>query len=567
MNCKKSGSDNESCALAPAAHTVKSNVAIQRKLAIGDANDPLEHQADAMADKVMRMPEPNFIQRKCAHCEEEEKAQRKPLASFIQKKESADRNVVSDAVSNQIQSTKGSGSTLPGTTKNFMENRFGADFSDVRVHTNYTASQLSNNLSAQAFTVGNDIYFNNGKFSPGSTDGKQLLAHELTHVLQQAGQNQVINRQAALAEPVVEPAFEVDWAQEPANENVPDPLNSQGRIYVPNPHDYSTDAVFRRGAMIIQAERSAAYWSDMVQMDVMMEGVQGSPPDFITTQDIYVNSIGGGNKFRPGKVQHFLSKIKFDFEQANDFDTLAKVYSTYAVWFRGQEAEKEACKVEPDFDLIVDAAFLKAIPYNYVIPQTGREIYKIRYTITDQAVARFKLLKQRVKERQIAAELAAAEETTLKGKRKKQGACTSKIVPHKGGNKKHNTFADHVANVKGYGTIKNEIAYTTPEGIEYAFDTYNPATQKEVWEVKTYHEWLSDAQISKAEHIKGGFEPRFLDLEEQRLRGLYVASRCNLNFRYAFDKCETVLGMRKHWLIPPIEYIPYPGEPKDSCVE
>ena len=61
-------------------------VFIQRKLSVGAVDDPLEDEADNMADKVMRMPEQNFIQRKCAHCEEEERAQRKPLESFIQKK-------------------------------------------------------------------------------------------------------------------------------------------------------------------------------------------------------------------------------------------------------------------------------------------------------------------------------------------------------------------------------------------------------------------------------------------------------------------------------------------------
>jgi len=58
---------------------------IQCKLSIGAVDDPLEDEDDAMADKVMRMPERNFIQRKCTHCEEEEKAQRKPLLQFIQK--------------------------------------------------------------------------------------------------------------------------------------------------------------------------------------------------------------------------------------------------------------------------------------------------------------------------------------------------------------------------------------------------------------------------------------------------------------------------------------------------
>ena len=182
---------------------------IQCQLAIGAADDPLEHEADAMADKVMRMPEQNFIQRrcihceeeekaqrkplrlliqkKCTHCEEEERAQRKPLASFIQKKQSSTNNAVvaNDNVSNQIQSTKNNGNSISTSIKSFMESRFGADFSNVKIHTGKYSAQLSKELNAQAFTVGNDIYFNEGKYSPDSFAGKHLLAHELTHTIQQ----------------------------------------------------------------------------------------------------------------------------------------------------------------------------------------------------------------------------------------------------------------------------------------------------------------------------------------------------------------------------------------------
>ncbi|MGN6297119.1 MAG: eCIS core domain-containing protein, partial [Ginsengibacter sp.] len=183
-------------------------VFIQRKLSVGAVDDPLEDEADNMADKVMRMPEQNFIQRKCAHCEEEERAQRKPLesfiqkkctaceeeeaqrkplASFIQKKQSSANNsvIASDNVSNQIQSTKNRGAAMHETTKSFMESRFGADFSNVKIHTGNYALQLSKELNAQAFTVGNDIYFNEGKYQPESFAGKHLLAHELTHTIQQ----------------------------------------------------------------------------------------------------------------------------------------------------------------------------------------------------------------------------------------------------------------------------------------------------------------------------------------------------------------------------------------------
>ncbi len=107
---------------------------------------------------------------------------------FVQKKQAQKGEAAPSAVAHQIESTIGNGSGLPHKTKSFMENRFGADFSNVRIHSGDYAARLSNELNAQAFTVGNDIYFNEGKFSPESSDGKRLLAHELTHTLQQSQQ-------------------------------------------------------------------------------------------------------------------------------------------------------------------------------------------------------------------------------------------------------------------------------------------------------------------------------------------------------------------------------------------
>ncbi len=161
---------------------------IQCKLTVGAVDDPLEAEADTMADHVMRMPAQSFIQRKCEHCEEEEKAHRKPISTLVQKKDTAGSNqsAIPDATSNTINSTRGRGDALDTSTKDFMESRFGADFSSVRIHTGGYASQLSNDLQAQAFTVGNDIYFNSGKYIPDSASGKHLLAHELTHVIQQS---------------------------------------------------------------------------------------------------------------------------------------------------------------------------------------------------------------------------------------------------------------------------------------------------------------------------------------------------------------------------------------------
>jgi hypothetical protein len=91
---------------------------------------------------------------------------------------------ISPGLESQIQATKGGGEPLPQGTKRFMETAFNSDFSGVRVHTDSQASEMSKGINARAFTKGSDIYFSKGEYKPESTDGKKLLAHELTHFIQ-----------------------------------------------------------------------------------------------------------------------------------------------------------------------------------------------------------------------------------------------------------------------------------------------------------------------------------------------------------------------------------------------
>jgi hypothetical protein len=95
----------------------------------------------------------------------------------------------------RLAARKGSGSPLSEETRAFMEPRFGTDFSGVRVHSGGEAGQMSKELKAQAFTHGQDIYLGAGQYDPGTTAGKRLLAHELTHVVQQTGPQ--VQRQGA----------------------------------------------------------------------------------------------------------------------------------------------------------------------------------------------------------------------------------------------------------------------------------------------------------------------------------------------------------------------------------
>lgn len=112
--------------------------------------------------------------------EEEEEAQPK-----IQKKETSSSNTVASATASRIESRKGMGSAMSNSTQDFMQSQFKRDFSTVRIHNDSEANSISQKLNAQAFTLGQDIYFNSGKYNPDSKQGKHLLAHELTHVVQQ----------------------------------------------------------------------------------------------------------------------------------------------------------------------------------------------------------------------------------------------------------------------------------------------------------------------------------------------------------------------------------------------
>lgn len=106
--------------------------------------------------------------------------------------------VASPQISTQIESTRGHGQPLPENTRTEMESGIGADFSGVKVHTDAQAVGLNRALGAQAFTHGNDVYFNSGKYNPETTAGKRLLAHELAHVVQQrASSNSQVQRRAA----------------------------------------------------------------------------------------------------------------------------------------------------------------------------------------------------------------------------------------------------------------------------------------------------------------------------------------------------------------------------------
>ena len=198
---------------------------VQAKLTLGQPGDKYEQEADRVAEQVMRMPDPlvqrigepeemdeeagnliqakslaasalPLVQRKCASCEQEEPHgmelvqpkrlanQSSPIVQRQTEETPGQALTVAPNVAARIERLKGGGQPLSQATRDFFEPRFGYDFSKVQVHTD---SETTNAINARAYTSGKDVVFRPGQYNPNTHEGKKLLAHELTHIVQQEG--------------------------------------------------------------------------------------------------------------------------------------------------------------------------------------------------------------------------------------------------------------------------------------------------------------------------------------------------------------------------------------------
>jgi hypothetical protein len=194
------------CACGGGCPRCQDELGIQTKLKIGKPGDKYEQEADRIADEVMRMPEPQLQQlgEPVEGEKEEEAIQTKPIADEITplvqrqveleeeekvlqtKRASNASSTVTPELQSQIESVRTfGGQPLPPNVRAFMEPRFGQDFSNIRIHTGGKSDQLTRSLNAKAFTIGSDIVLRSGEFNPESSLGNRLLAHELTHTIQQ----------------------------------------------------------------------------------------------------------------------------------------------------------------------------------------------------------------------------------------------------------------------------------------------------------------------------------------------------------------------------------------------
>lgn len=176
---------------------------LQAKLTINQPGDVYEQEADRVAEQVMRMPEPSTLsstalpngdatgnlQRKCAcggsgqsgECDE----CRQNREALVQRRATQETGNV-DALQNVYEVLRSPGQSLDSATRGFFEIRFGHDFSDVRIHTDDKAAESAKAVNALAYTAGRNVVFASNQYAAGTHEGRRLLAHELTHVVQQA---------------------------------------------------------------------------------------------------------------------------------------------------------------------------------------------------------------------------------------------------------------------------------------------------------------------------------------------------------------------------------------------
>lgn len=160
---------------------------VQAKLQVGAVDDRHEREADQVARQVMQrlatMPTTPVSD---SPADSAGRVQRSPQATTAASPgHGLDGGEADPAVARRVQRASGGGRQLDASVRERMQAGFGADFSGVRVHADAEAASLSRSLNARAFTTGSDIYFGEGQYQPDSTSGQELLAHELTHTLQQ----------------------------------------------------------------------------------------------------------------------------------------------------------------------------------------------------------------------------------------------------------------------------------------------------------------------------------------------------------------------------------------------
>jgi len=351
--------------ILPSKEAVENRKAKHNEMLQQNSIDACESEADKMADAVV-----NRNSGQAAEIETSDFSSVQPTSVQykLEGKKSKATSSLGSHVGVAAKRNKGSGQALSDSTRQVMESGFHKDFSQVRIHTDSTANQLTQSAGANAFTLGSDIFFNQGKFNPQTHEGEHLLAHELTHVVQQ---NSVADAEPQFdlmqSLPTALGGFEIDMVTKAA----PDTPGMQGHIrFLPEPTGpYSaqigliqtvnfTDVGGQTGAPGSPVDwtnvlAAAGVGAEAGRMELMTTGANAAPEGWM----VDANTAGQERtaEVGPNYIEHWVSsapsnqfgwlRSPTDIQQTSlydyprtpfdwdfDFETVAKATDTQAIY-------------------------------------------------------------------------------------------------------------------------------------------------------------------------------------------------------------------------------------------
>ena len=523
-------------------------IQLQTKLTVNRPDDTYEQEADRVAEQVMRM-QGTQLQRQCTcsdssldgECSECKKKKNGGNGALQRTASSpAYASTAPPIVSSVLNSP---GSALPTSTRIFMESRFGRDFSHVRVHTDREAAESAAAVQARAYTVGNQIVFGRGETPTG--DG-HLLAHELTHVLQQTtmpATNRVLQRRGPMpVPPPVRPA-PVRGPVRPTTETIPGRTGAPGSTYsepiwVPDRFDNSFEAAMQRGNIRDYSERQRM----AQERPVATLDSGGTAPHFITEHGTREYSWIGGGPAGGGSVTvrirkfHVLDAISHRVANARDNSELMQVLIDFIPQAAARLTTGRAMPLPRVFTLPMD---IPIFPPDLDPDGTIR----LRRFLTEYQ-ARQRGVTPDMRRQALSPELA----DVLLSERveRREGGCNVRPVPRRGGNTGHDNYATAVTG------SPNDFQIDTPEGRSCVTDGVN--AQRVTWEVKTLHSYLTDLGMAR-QFARGGatFHQIADRLEEQRARCVYATARCGYRYIWAVQYPEVAEFLNEIWGgLPPV---------------
>ncbi|HEY9132674.1 MAG TPA: DUF4157 domain-containing protein [Dyella sp.] len=465
----------------------------------------------------------------------------------------------------------GAGHAMDTSTRGFMEQRFGHDFSQVRIHTDDSAAHSARAVDAVAYTVGSDVVFDRGQYRPDTSSGRQLLAHELTHVVQQrngagggggiespgsAAEREAdavaaqidssqplrvqtnmperrVARQAAVplpVEPAVEP--EVFPEGEAANDNaVPSetfPTGEIGPRYAPNPNNHSLEADLARAQIRDHAERVKL----QQERPVATLDRGGAAPDFVTEKGkrtyTWIGGIGGGGSVVVrNRFFHVLDAIEDAVSKVNSPEELQDVAQQYlpltSIYEEGiSQSRREHPFRQPQLPIAKPFWEAPVYPQNF----------------DPQAAARLATFGAAVDKRTKA--VPALANSRLKPKTRRKGGCRIEPIETMGGDPLSGLYC-HLATGSPLSykiTIESSTGGLTQRWAEI------DSLRGDTWyECKCGYEALLTG-AARGERVAAAVLDK---LDHQVLNHVDIANTCGLQYRYIVSNQTVANLLRSRW--------------------